>query len=149
MDENNQENEHDPVPAPLVGEGDSRPGDLPPAERQADTGAIALRLDIQGAETPLSVTLTGEAVIGRRDPDGDNVPDIDLTSFGGYRKGISRRHAVLYVQDNQLRLTDMGSYNGTFLNGHRVPARQTALVNDGDEIRVGQIVFYVRTLAGE
>ena len=147
MDENMSEDAQDPV-----GESDpgiSTPGNQSVTEMQADADGMTLRLDIQDADASLSVTLTGEAVIGRRDPESDNMPDIDLTTFGGYRKGISRRHAVLHVQEKQLRLTDMGSHNGTFLNGHRVPARQTALVNDGDEIRVGQVVFYVRTLAGE
>lgn len=143
MDENNSENELNPT-----GDNAADP-EQSTAGTQANGDEMALRLDFQGADATLSLTLAGEAVIGRRDSDSDNTPDIDLTSFGGYRKGISRRHAVLHLQDQQLRLTDMGSHNGTFLNGHRVPARQTALVNDGDEIRVGQIVFYVRALDNE
>ena len=109
----------------------------------AGEGKVLLRLEIQEAEAPLFISLTGEAVIGRRDPKEEGIPEIDLTSYGGYRKGVSRYHAVLHTQNNTLRLTDLGSRNGTFLNGQRIPARQTALIHDGDEVRLGQIVMRI------
>ena len=50
-------------------------------------------------------------------------------------RGVSRRHARLSRGlDGGWTLTDLGSTNGTFLNGARVRA---ARLRDGDEIRVG------------
>ena len=48
---------------------------------------------------------------------------------------VSRRHARLMVDDVGLTVEDLGSYNGTFVNGERL-AGLRRLVH-GDEIRVG------------
>ena len=50
-------------------------------------------------------------------------------------RGVSRRHArISRGTDGAWTLVDLGSTNGTFLNGARVRA---ARLEDGDEIRVG------------
>jgi DNA-binding NtrC family response regulator len=51
---------------------------------------------------------------------------------------VSRRHAAFDVVDGTLRLTDLGSTNGTFVNGVR--AREVTLAG-GETIRVGSDVF--------
>jgi pSer/pThr/pTyr-binding forkhead associated (FHA) protein len=133
------------VKAPEV-KHDGELADQPiPAETEAENGPVSfkLRLRIEDAGATLAVTLTDEAIIGRRDAESNEAPDIDLTSLGGYQRGISRNHAALHVQDNQVCLTDLGSHNGTYLNGHRIPTRQTALVSDGDEMRLGQVVLHI------
>jgi diguanylate cyclase (GGDEF)-like protein len=48
--------------------------------------------------------------------------------------GISREHAQIVIEGNQIVLQDLGSTNGTFCNGLKVDRR--ALV-DGDKILVG------------
>lgn len=54
---------------------------------------------------------------------------------------VSRRHASLEVYGSAcVLLKDLGSTNGTFVNGRRVTACE---VQDGDEIRVGSTVFSV------
>ncbi len=51
---------------------------------------------------------------------------------------VSRQHAQLAVESEGLvRLTDLGSTNGTFLNGHRLPPQQPATLRDGDRIGFG------------
>jgi pSer/pThr/pTyr-binding forkhead associated (FHA) protein len=54
---------------------------------------------------------------------------------------VSARHARLSYRQGQWWLDDLASTNGTFLNGEAVKA--SALVTDGDEIRLGQIVIAV------
>jgi pSer/pThr/pTyr-binding forkhead associated (FHA) protein len=50
---------------------------------------------------------------------------------------VSRRHALIQAQkQNEFWLVDLGSSNGTFLNGHRVT--QPALLRDRDQIQLGQ-----------
>ena len=53
---------------------------------------------------------------------------------------VSRRHARLVVEGGVVEVEDLGSSNGTFLNGKRVARR---LVRDGDVIQIGgtRIVF--------
>ncbi len=54
---------------------------------------------------------------------------------------ISRKHASLEVYGAAcVLLKDLGSTNGTFVNGRRVTACE---LQDGDEIRIGNTVFNV------
>ena len=54
---------------------------------------------------------------------------------------VSRIHCRFTLSDaNQLQLEDLGSTNGTFVNGKKVA--KTAL-NDGDTITVGRVEFRV------
>jgi pSer/pThr/pTyr-binding forkhead associated (FHA) protein len=47
---------------------------------------------------------------------------------------VSRTHAVLESVAERIVLRDLGSHNGTFLNGERIEA---AALRNGDEIKVG------------
>jgi diguanylate cyclase (GGDEF)-like protein len=60
---------------------------------------------------------------------------------------ISRNHATLTVDpQGVVRLTDMGSTNGTYLNDRRLPELTPARVKDGDRIRLGSalVLKFVR-----
>lgn len=48
---------------------------------------------------------------------------------------ISRRHAELIWQNNMLFIQDLGSSNGTFVNGQRIAVRQSITLKHGDKIR--------------
>lgn len=102
---------------------------------------VHLRLEIQGWADPLTVTFTEEAVIGRKDPMLAFTPEIDLTSYGGYQMGISRKHATIRRKGDQLELVDMGSRNGTFLNGKKLESGESAPLTHHDEIRLGKIIM--------
>ena len=52
---------------------------------------------------------------------------------------VSRHHCVFSVDDYSVRLRDLGSTNGTFVNGVRVAPQQLVAVKNGDVIRCGQI----------
>jgi pSer/pThr/pTyr-binding forkhead associated (FHA) protein len=75
---------------------------------------------------PKAVTL-----IGRRE-------DCDLRIPLGE---VSRKHCRLVKDGQSLRLEDLGSSNGTYLNGQRV---QESGVNPGDSIQVGAVSFIVQ-----
>ena len=55
----------------------------------------------------------------------------------------SRRHAVVRAIDGQLQVEDLGSANGTFVNGARVDGPQS--LRHGDEIGIGPVVLEART----
>ncbi len=102
----------------------------------------ALRIEVDGGADPVLVTPMTEVVFGRRDPGSGTAPDVDLTAFSGYRMGVSRRHAVIrFNESKQLDLLDLGSSNGTFLNGSRLIAYKPYRVRDGDEIKLGQLIM--------
>jgi FHA domain-containing protein len=79
------------------------------------------------------ITLEQELVIGRSTP--------GLGSLGGDSE-ISRAHArVFHDPSGRLMIEDLGSTNGTFVNGNRISAQQA--LNPGDEVRVGQTTMSV------
>ena len=51
----------------------------------------------------------------------------------------SRRHAVVYIEDSRPLLEDLGSANGTFLNGDLV---KKAVLRNGDILRIGQTLAH-------
>jgi predicted component of type VI protein secretion system len=70
-------------------------------------------------------------VIGRRE-------DCDLRIPLGE---VSRKHCRIIRDGDSLKLEDLGSSNGTFLNAQRV---QEALLTPGDTIQVGPVVFVLQ-----
>lgn len=101
-----------------------------------------LRLEIEGSPEPIIFTPKAETIFGRRDPATGAMPDIDLTPFAGYRMGVSRRHAAIRQGDeSSLNLWDLGSSNGTYLNGQKLNAHRPYRLHDGDELRLGQMMI--------
>ncbi len=58
---------------------------------------------------------------------------------------ISSRHAALHGEGGEWRIEDLGSSNGTLVNGKLV---QSAVLHDGDEVTLGESIFVLET-AGE
>jgi len=69
----------------------------------------------------------GSYLIGRRGQ--QNKVDIPLSG-----RNVSRRHATLVVESGRCRLVDVGSKNGTYVNGLRV---ESLLLSSGDVISIG------------
>lgn len=103
---------------------------------------MTLRIEIEGGANPIILKpKTHDMILGRRDPTTGATPEVDLTPYAGYRMGVSRKHSSLRLEDNQLNLWDLGSSNGTFINGTRLNPHRPYPVRDGDEIRLGQMVL--------
>ncbi|HTI77602.1 MAG TPA: FHA domain-containing protein [Mycobacterium sp.] len=76
-------------------------------------------------------------LIGRGNRKQGVDPEIDLGIHPADR-GVSTQHAVLRIHDSVLTITDLGSTNGTYLNGDNrlAEGEETPLV-DGDRIHIG------------
>jgi adenylate cyclase len=57
---------------------------------------------------------------------------------------VSRRHAELTVEPNGILMKDLGSSNGTFVNGARV---ESSLIRTGDRVVFGKILFELHDLS--
>jgi hypothetical protein len=82
-------------------------------------------------------------LIGRSNP-GDPSPDLDLTEFGALEQGVSRHHIRITRHRNVFVICDVGSANGTFLNGKRLLWSQETLLHDGDDVRLGDLKLKVK-----
>jgi hypothetical protein len=100
-------------------------------------------MHIRDASDPIVLKMTDRAVIGRSDTTSPRQPDFDLTPFGAMEKGVSRIHAAIERNEDTLTLVDMGSSNGTHLNGQRLLPDQPRVLRDGDEIRFGKLVVHI------
>jgi len=59
---------------------------------------------------------------------------------------VSRYHATLTLAgEDQYKLTDLGSRNGTYVNGKRIPAKTVYWLQSGDTITIGntQLTFWI------
>jgi pSer/pThr/pTyr-binding forkhead associated (FHA) protein len=83
-----------------------------------------------------------------RDPSGQEHPlENPVTSMGRaveneiviLDKRSSREHAVIRREGRKVLLEDLGSTNGTYLNGERL--LQVVQLRDGDQIKVGDVAF--------
>lgn len=86
-----------------------------------------------------------EVVIGRGVRGSAMVPDVDLGPLGGEGLGVSRLHLTLrYDGDHHtITLLDMGSVNGTYVNGQRLHPHEVRVVRDTDELRLGRFVLTI------
>lgn len=58
---------------------------------------------------------------------------------------ISRFHAALARTDHMVQVTDLGSTNGTTVNGKKISANQPVCCNTGDQIGFADKIFEVTT----
>jgi hypothetical protein len=68
---------------------------------------------------------------------------IDLSRFEAYALGVSRQHARITPNDRGYAIEDLGSSNGTWLNGNRLEARQLYQLRGGDHIQLGELLIFV------
>jgi serine/threonine protein kinase len=91
----------------------------------------ALRLADRWLHLGHAVTMVGRAA-------GDTAPDVDLTPLDPQRT-VSRRHAMITWLDARPYLRDLGSLNGTWLNGTRLQPESATPLTTGDQVRFGRV----------
>src|SRR5437868_12802597 len=82
--------------------------------------------DAAGAEHVLQ---KDKAFIGRSTDNDIALPDNE--------KRVSSKHARLERQGALLQITDLGSTNGTFVNGRKIEVNSATDLKDGDKISIG------------
>ena len=87
---------------------------------------------VSGKHSGSSIPLpTGKFLVGREE-DCHLRPNSDL---------VSRHHCVFILDDYGLRLRDLGSTNGSFVNGERLQG--SVILNTGDQVTIGKLEFEV------
>lgn len=101
-----------PVPTPLAG------------------ATLSVEVTCGGRMT--SVEISAEAMIGR--PERGITPAIDMSADDA----VSRRHGRIFREADSFQLEDLGSTNGTRLNGQAVTPGSAIPLNPGDRIELGE-----------
>jgi CRP-like cAMP-binding protein len=82
-----------------------------------------------------------DALLGRFDSVTGMRPEVDLTNEDQSRN-ISRRHARLVIRDGKYFVAEeIGTMNGTFLNGRKLANGVLTPINDGDELTLCRLVL--------
>jgi pSer/pThr/pTyr-binding forkhead associated (FHA) protein len=110
---------------------------IPEAGRAEATPQI--RLFITKSRRMAALSLAQELQIGRADPKRNVRPDLDLTADGALDAGVSRMHAAIQRQNGEVVVVDLGSANGTRLNGVELLPNRAQPLSDGDELELGAL----------
>lgn len=102
---------------------------------------ISLNLVESGKIIPLSDG--SDFTLGRITEGQPIMPDIDLSPYNAYSEGVSRLHALLKLENNQIIIKDLGSSNGTFINNIRLAPHEEKQVNHGDVINLGRLKIQI------
>lgn len=78
-------------------------------------------------------------LLGRSEPEEKFRPDIDLGIYGAFERGISRRHARLFMENDTLYVVDLDSTNGTYLSGTRLPPHTPTPLALHDDLQLGTL----------
>ncbi len=108
----------------------------PPAEAEAPAPqqAEAMAYFISKASGNVFPVFKADALIGRYDSVTGSTPEVDLTQEDASRN-ISRRHARLVTKDGKHFVAEeIGTMNGTFLNGEKLPTGVLTPIKDVDEL---------------
>jgi hypothetical protein len=101
-----------------------------------------LKFSIEGEE--LLVSIEEAILVGRMHGwDGEH-RIIDLSPFGAYEKGVSRRHLRIRRRGTLIYVADLGSSNGTWLNGQRLVPDGDRLLRYDDELRLSHLIVQVK-----
>jgi pSer/pThr/pTyr-binding forkhead associated (FHA) protein len=93
---------------------------------------MKLRLITNKGEDAFSYNIEGNAVsVGRSAENDIQIHD----------DHVSRNHLVVWKEGGRYLLKDLGSGNGTLVNGHRIPSGAIVEVKESDAIVIGMSVF--------
>jgi hypothetical protein len=121
----------DLVPAPPSG-GKPLPGELEDRTFIVPEASLVSEAD---NGTAVNFRLTALTYIGRAEDNQLRLND----------PGVSRRHVLITATQNGYALRDLGSQNGTYVNGDRVDEGPLA---DGDRITIGEVNLIFRSAHG-
>ena len=111
----------------------------PPPKRNMGLASGTASLQILEGGQLLALADRNELTLGRVSDGQTIMPDIDLTSYQAYEYGVSRLHAVLRKGDDKTTIMDLGSSNGTYVDGVRLKPEMKYPLSHGSIISLGKL----------
>ncbi len=121
---------------------------VPPAgakssAKGSSSGGVGLSLKMVNSGQIIPLAGQNEFTLGRITDGQPILPDIDLTPFEGYAEGVSRLHAAIRITERGVMIVDLGSSNGTRINGQKIVPNVNYPLKDGDMIALGRIKMQI------
>jgi pSer/pThr/pTyr-binding forkhead associated (FHA) protein/CheY-like chemotaxis protein len=101
---------------------------------------------VEGHREPIGAVVSPQLTLGRQGGGTNNRTYVDLESHGAFDKGVSRNHARIKHTDTQFVIEDLGSSNGTFINGRGLKPGEIHPLKNGDEVRLGELRMHIYLL---
>jgi hypothetical protein len=105
----------------------------------ADVSAI---LQVFPSGTCLSLQLRQPIILGRG-ASTERQKVVDLSEFNALDHGVSRLHCRLQRHENHLVIMDLGSANGTYVNGEPLLPHHVQILHHGDKLILGTLHMLV------
>lgn len=96
-----------------------------------------IKILIPSVKAALVCPLKKPIIIGRKHEETKTYPDIDLSVYPG-GETVSRRHAMIAMTSDGVRIVDLWSSNGTYVGRTRLTPKISHRLKDGDIIRFGR-----------
>jgi predicted component of type VI protein secretion system len=119
----------------------SSPPPSPPVSSSLSDAAVSLHLIESGMI--LHLASQTEFTLGRVAEGQPILPDVDLSPYEAYAQGVSRLHAALKMNNQRVFITDLGSSNGTRVNGQKIMPNVDYPLNHGDVVALGKFKIQV------
>lgn len=91
----------------------------------------------------LPLSSRNEFTLGRISEGQPIMPDIDLSPYQAYAGGVSRLHAIIKRDGNRILFMDLGSANGSYINGKRLQPNAEQYINHGDIVALGKLKMQI------
>jgi hypothetical protein len=118
----------------------SKPAEAPRANKRTPNLSVnSVALYIDHDLEPLILEISNQAILGRYTPNSTSQPRVDLTRYRAQERGVSRMHAIIKRTPTGFVLQDLGSSNGTWLNGVRLAPYIPSPLKSGDHFQLSQI----------
>lgn len=106
--------------------------------------SVRLLIGERPRQRELEVSLVKSVRLGRSDPKQSIFPEIDLIDDLAMECGVSREHAAIFGRGEDVMIEDLGSTNGTLVNGNRLDPYIPEILRHGDQLQLGRLLIEVR-----
>lgn len=109
-----------------------------------------LQFYVEQAEKNLDISFENDnhMILGRGAPES-HVMRIDLAPYGAASYGVSRRHVRLIRMPAILIVEDLGTLNGTYINGEKLSSGHAYVLCHGDTLRLGGLSLRISFVEAE
>lgn len=102
-----------------------------------------ISLHFMGSGKILPLASRNEFILGRLTKDSLILPDVDLSPYRASDSGVSRLHAMVKREANKVTVIDLGSSNGTYINGRRIQPDVNVALSHEDIVSLGTLQIQV------
>jgi pSer/pThr/pTyr-binding forkhead associated (FHA) protein len=113
------------------------------SEQTQPTGMTSISLRLVDFNKTINLADRSEFTLGRTSDGQPILPDVDLTSYEAYSQGVSRLHASLKLENESVIITDLGSANGTRINGQKIMPHIDYPLKHGDLVALGKFQIQI------